>query len=116
MIKKVTAVFLLLFTVFFSFAQGANAGSLPVPEPVFSEVPSSFLQPAGKGGRIERVDYSIDYHGSSYDKHAYVYIPNGYDESGPREYNIFYLMHGGSGSAETFFGGEGRSSLLKNMN
>ena len=81
----------------------------------YQTIPSAYRQSMENGGTIERVDYTTIYQGQIYDKHAYVYLPAGYDSSGATSYNIFYLMHGGSGRAEEFFGGVGRSSSLKNI-
>ena len=41
------------------------------------------------------------YSGINGDKKMYVYVPYGYDES--KQYNVFYLMHGGNESEETCF-------------
>lgn len=49
-------------------------------------------------GRFETVSYSITYDGKQYDKDAYVYVPASYQASEPM--NIFYLMHGSTGSGE----------------
>lgn len=52
-------------------------------------------------GRIERVAYrAVDEEGISYDKYANVYLPYGYDEK--KAYNIFYLVHGGGGNADSW--------------
>ena len=113
--KALALIFLSFFAVMSAFTQGAGEGDEKRAEPEFREVPSSYLRNGKNGGTVERVNYLINYHGSSCAKHAYVYLPYGYESKGARRYNIFYLMHGGSGSAETFFGGTGRSSSLKNM-
>lgn len=52
-------------------------------------------------GRIERVFYqTIDEEGIKYDKYANVYLPYGYDSE--KAYDIFYLVHGGGGNADSW--------------
>ncbi|WP_456271179.1 alpha/beta hydrolase [Bacillus sp. AK031] len=81
----------------------------------YRSTPSEYKDYMDSGGTIEKIDYAATYDNVIYDKHAYVYLPAGYDASGETVYDIFYLMHGGSGRAETFFGGEGKTSSLKNI-
>jgi hypothetical protein len=83
--------------------------------PEYRPITSNYMQSIEDGGTIERVDYTTAYNGEIYEKHAYVYLPAGYDTTGEASYDVFYLMHGGAGRAETFFGGEGQSSSLKNI-
>lgn len=52
-------------------------------------------------GRLERVYYQVtDEDGCEYDKYANIYLPYGYSEE--KEYNIFYLVHGGGGNADSW--------------
>lgn len=81
----------------------------------YSTIPREYFETIEDGGVIEKVNYSTEYNGEIFQKEALVYLPASYDRSGETKYNIFYLMHGGSGSASTFFFGEGRSSRLKNI-
>ena len=49
-------------------------------------------------GTVEEISYQTkDYYGTGeeYTKHAYVYLPHGYDES--KQYNVLFLMHSGGG-------------------
>ncbi len=71
-------------------------------------IPEEYKAPAEQRGRIIRVDYPT----SAEDKHAYVYLPYGYDPTQP--YDIYYLLHGGGGSAESLFGREGDHTDIKN--
>ena len=59
-------------------------------------------------GRIERFEY-VGMEGAH--KYALVYLPYGYDAEPERRYDIFYLMHGGGGSPDSWLD----SCPLKNM-
>ncbi len=68
-------------------------------------VPTEYFSPATEQGKVERIEYSSkDYTGSmqTTTKPAYVYLPYGYDAS--QKYDIIYLIHGWTGTAETNFG------------
>ena len=84
-------------------------------------VPQEYFSPAKNQGRIERITYnSKDYagNGNSVQKVANVYLPYGYGAGDAgRQYDIFYYMHGWSGTADEFFGyGGGRAkNLIDNM-
>ncbi len=71
-------------------------------------IPESYKQPAERQGRIVRVEYPT----GNESKHAYVYVPYDYDPT--QFYDIYYLLHGGGGSAESLFGREGDSVDIKN--
>ncbi len=63
-------------------------------------------------GTVERVDYNTtNYDGSPMEKHAYVYLPYGYDEN--KQYDILYLIHGGAESAEKYIYQNGEENPLK---
>lgn len=50
------------------------------------------------------------------DKYAYVYLPYGYDAADEdTRYDIFYLMHGWTGDAELYLGGENGDRPLKRI-
>lgn len=54
-------------------------------------------------GRVEQITYQTKAYATDsrdVEKQAYVYLPNGYDES--KEYNILYLMHG-TGDNEAYW-------------
>lgn len=65
------------------------------PAPENNQV-NYFKQPANHGE--VKTEY---YSGINGDKKMYVYVPYGYDPS--KQYNVFYLMHGGNESEETCF-------------
>ncbi len=68
-------------------------------------VPTGYFSAASQQGTVEVVEYqSKDYTGSMATTHkpAYVYLPYGYDRS--KKYDIIYLLHGWSGTAEQYFG------------
>ena len=67
----------------------------------FHPIPAAYAAPAPQAGRVERVDY-VTTDGHAYEKYALVYLPFGYDEH-TAPYDVFYLIHGGGGSQESFF-------------
>jgi len=80
------------------------------------EIPSSYYTKSEKGGTVARLDYttrSYDEKNETLEKYAFVYLPYEYDES--RQYNVFYMLHGGGGEMEYFFGGVGGSTRFKNL-
>ena len=64
------------------------------------KIPEDYLTAlTDSAGTIEHISYpTYDYFGdgSEITKHAYVYLPYGYDEN--KQYNVLYLMHGIGGS------------------
>ena len=63
------------------------------------EIPENYYEVANEQGKLEEFYYNT-YESKTYEqkskqlrKRAIVYTPYGYDES--KEYDIFYLMHGG---------------------
>ncbi|MCM1193963.1 MAG: alpha/beta hydrolase-fold protein [Acetatifactor muris] len=84
------------------------------PDPTIGEIPDAYKKEPDRAGEVVRLDYqtaSYPNQGEDQNKYAYVYLPYGYEDE--NTYDILYLMHGGGGSAETCFGGEGQSSELK---
>lgn len=77
-------------------------------ELTITAIPKEYKAAAENAGQIVRFDYET----AEENKYAYVYLPYGYDEN--RQYDILYMMHGGGGSAESLFGGEGTSNDMKN--
>lgn len=79
-------------------------------------VPTEFFSVAAQQGTVEVVNYeSKDYTESSRPvthKPAYVYLPYGYDAS--QKYDIVYLMHGWTGTAQEYFGMADRQQM-KNL-
>ncbi len=78
--------------------------------------PSEYFQVASQQGTVEVLNYeSKDYTQSSRPtthKPAYVYLPYGYDAS--KKYDIIYLMHGWTGTAQEYFGMADRQQM-KNL-
>lgn len=78
------------------------------PEPVEEEIHASisnkipteyFTKRSDNAGTIEYIEYTAhDYFGDGAEitKHAYVYLPYGYDET--QQYDVLYLMHGIGGN------------------
>lgn len=89
-----------------------------IPEEL-EQIPSEYLQEAAQQGSIEELHYNT-YEAFSYEdksqelqKTAYVYLPYGYDEG--KEYNVFYLMHGGWSNETTWLGTPDHVSEFKNI-
>lgn len=73
----------------------------------FIRTPESYYRPIENGGSMTRISYgsnSYDGRDIKTQKSALVYLPYGYEKS-EREYDVFYLMHGGGGNSEDIFGG-----------
>ena len=70
-----------------------------------TDVPNQYFSEATEQGQVVRIEYeSKDYTRDDRPatrKPAYVYLPYGYDES--RQYDVVYLMHGWTGTAEETF-------------
>lgn len=79
-------------------------------------VPDAYFETSGQQGRVEVLWYdSKDYTQADQPatrKPAYVYLPYGYDPS--KQYDIIYLLHGWTGTAEEYFGMSSRPQL-KNL-
>ena len=63
----------------------------------FKEAPGNYLEPCQQAGKIVKESYNGVNGGNSLN----VYLPFGYEES--KQYNIFYLMHGGGENENTIF-------------
>jgi len=93
-------------------------GTRPAASPATpADVPAQFQStPAGRQGQVVRVDYRTRRGGAAIGKHAYVYLPAGYDQQDQQtRYDVLYLMHGAGMTTESFFGGAGQSAPLKNV-
>ncbi len=89
----------------------AQITEFPVAEPVeppapafdynanlqYAEAPSDYLSPCAQSGKV----INETYNGINGTNKLNVYLPYGYDES--KQYNIFYLMHGGGENENTIF-------------
>lgn len=83
------------------------------------EIPAQYLDASTEPGRVVRLDYetmTYDEENRAMDKYAYVYLPYGYDDTDEStRYNVFYLMHGWTGDAELYLGGENGDRPLKRI-
>lgn len=89
-----------------------------IPE-ALEQIPEEYRKPADVQGTLERLDYTT-YEAFTYqekstvlNKTAYVYLPAGYDES--KQYNVFYLMHGGWSNETTQLGTPDTPSEMKHI-
>lgn len=83
----------------------------------FLTVPEEYYRPAVQSGMIQSMFYTsktYDETAGIIEKDAMVYLPYGY-ESGEREYDVLYLMHGGGGNSGEIFGGPEAKTALKNI-
>lgn len=118
---RILSAFILI--IMLSFPQYARAAAVlsPYQSGWTRSVPEEFFKAAGKHGRVVRIKYtSRDYAGDgrSIEKTACVYLPYGYNENDTKtRYDIFYVMHGLSGTADEFFGINGGAfkNLIDNM-
>ena len=82
-------------------------------------IPADYSQEAEEQGQVVRLDYTTaDYSNPdiTLEKYAYVYLPYGFSATDPEtRYDVLYLLHGGGGNAERYFGGEGQSSPFKRI-
>ena len=71
----------------------------------------------GPRGRIERIAYqATNVKGETFEKHANVYLPAGYDGALEQRYNIFYLMHGGGGNEDAWLDSCPVKNVLDRLN
>lgn len=80
------------------------------PSLSYHAAPNDYLQGCAQEGRVIKESYN----GIRGNKSLYVYLPYGYDEN--KQYNIFYLMHGGSENEGTIFSNDvGLQHILDHM-
>lgn len=80
------------------------------PMPQYKEVPSNYYTVPSTAGKVTTETYS----GINGQKQLLVYTPAGYDAS--KQYNIFYLMHGGGEKETTIFSDDVKmKAILDNM-
>lgn len=85
---------------------------------IFKNAKETFKESCHKPGTLETLSYtsnSYDAQNLTTQKNALVYLPHGYDPAADIRYNVLYLMHGGGGSYEEFFGGLNANTVLKPM-
>lgn len=82
-------------------------------------IPEEYRLPAEQQGALEKITYqtwesfSYDEKGQEITKNAWVYLPYGYSED--KQYNIFYLSHGGWSDETTIMGTADNPSSFKNV-
>lgn len=97
-------------------AQAAMSGQIPDE---LATIPEGYTQPAEHAGTLEKLEYttweSFTYaeHSQQLTKTAWVYLPYGYDAG--RQYDVFYLSHGGWSNEETIMGTADSPSGFKNV-
>lgn len=71
----------------------------------YHDMPKKYERECENGGTLELVTYtSYDSEGSEVEDHAFVYLPNGYDQNDTaKKYNVFYMSHGGGGDYYSMF-------------
>lgn len=72
----------------------------------YKSAPDYYQSPSSKAGRIIKETYT----GINGSKQLNVYLPYGYDET--KQYNIFYLMHGGGENENTIFSDDVNLDLI----
>ena len=77
------------------------------------DIPSEYLELSDRHGRVEEVAYPYGNQDEAHTNSAYVYLPEGYDESG-EQYNILYLLHAANGTAIRFLN-PARATTLQNL-
>ena len=76
----------------------------------YTPVPKEIFEPCDQPGTLERFHYAS----RGKRKDALVYLPWGYQDS-TEEYPVLYLMHGGGGDSNEFFGGLEARTGMKNL-
>ncbi len=76
----------------------------------YAPIPREMYAPCGQPGTLRRFWYES----RGRQKNALVYLPHGYDQ-GTEDYPVLYLMHGGGGDSDEFFGGPEGGTALKTL-
>ena len=82
-------------------------------------IPEAYRQTAEHSGTLEKLTYktwesfSYEEHAQRLTKEAWVYLPYGY--SGNKQYNVFYLSHGGWSNETTLMGTDKNPTSFKNV-
>lgn len=122
--KKFTCLFLaaLLMTVGISGCgkpAETQARKTVFPDNEPKEIPQDYLKICDEPGTVLSIKYETkDYRGTkeTFEKHAMVYLPYGYNQSDETvKYNVMYMMHGGGGSEKEPFGGPMDENELKRV-
>lgn len=81
----------------------------------FQSVPGDLYSPCAQGGTMVPFSYDTKEDGKVIPKRALAYLPYCYSENPEKRYPVLYLMHGGGGNEEEFWGGPEGESPLKNL-
>lgn len=81
----------------------------------FQPVPDGLFSPCVKAGTLLSFAYDTNVAGEVVPKRAMVYLPYGYHEPPEKRYPVLYLMHGGGGNEEEFWGRAQGESPFKNL-
>ncbi len=76
----------------------------------YAPIPQEMYAPCGRPGTLRRIRYPS----GGTQKPALVYLPYGYAD-GTADYPVLFLMHGGGGDSDEFFGGLEARTPLKNL-
>lgn len=130
LVTSFTFYLMLQFVACGSYAEASNGTSkkgMKLQDDVYSimipkeigNIPAPYFEVSSQPGTLIDLRYRT-YESFSYgemskplQKHAVVYLPNGYSKD--RQYDVFYLMHGGSGNETTTLGTPQKSSVFKNV-
>ena len=75
--------------------------------------PKFWDEPATQPGTVERLDYTTDVYGQTYNQWANIYLPYGYDPA--QRYNIIYFFHGTNETQDSFIGDPSVKNAIDNM-
>lgn len=97
---------------------GTASNTHPLPQEL-AVIPQGLTSPAPQQGQLVELNYET-YESMTYEektqklsKRAIVYLPYGYNAD--KQYNVFYLMHGGWSNETSTLGTPGNPSDLKNV-
>lgn len=78
-------------------------------------VPESYLDPADQQGELDTLEYETkDYDDDEKEMTKYVVVYTPYDYNPKEEYDIIYMLHGHTGSANTWLGSPDDPNYTKN--
>ena len=78
-------------------------------------VPESYLDPADQQGELDTLEYETkDYDDDEKEMTKYVVVYTPYDYNPEEEYDIIYMLHGHTGSANTWLGSPDDPNYTKN--
>jgi enterochelin esterase-like enzyme len=95
-----------------------TAQAHPIPQEL-ATIPQGYYSPSKQQGTLVELNYDT-YESKTYDqktqvlqKRAIIYLPYGYSEA--KQYNVFYLMHGGWGNEAATLGTPDNPNAFKNV-